>query len=78
MDPRILTGFSYRVRPADAKKHLFGGAALVLQGIGRGYGKRLTFASTSLNNNENYFWSDSHPEGYGFSIQAVVPGDSFR
>ncbi|ROT69316.1 hypothetical protein C7M84_012510 [Penaeus vannamei] len=47
-------------------------------GIGRGYGKRLTFASTSLNNNENYFWSDSHPEGYGFSIQAVVPGDSFR
>ncbi|XP_069995621.1 uncharacterized protein [Penaeus vannamei] len=78
VDPRILTGFSYRVRPADAKKHLFGGAALVLQGIGRGYGKRLTFASTSLNNNENYFWSDSHPEGYGFSIQAVVPGDSFR
>lgn len=78
VDPRILTGFSYRVRPADAKKHLFGGAALVLQGIGRGYGKRLTFASTSLNNNENYFWSDSHPEGYGFSIQAVVPGDSFK
>lgn len=78
VDPRILTGFSYRVRPADAKKHLFGGAALVLQAIGRGYGKRLTFASSNLNSNENYFWSDSHPEGYGFSIQAVVPGDSFR
>lgn len=78
VDPRILTGFRYRVRPTDSKKHLFGGNALILQAIGRGYGKRLTFASSDLNNNENYFWSDSNPDGYGFSIQAVSPGDDFR
>ncbi|XP_068220230.1 uncharacterized protein [Palaemon carinicauda] len=78
VDPRILTGFKYRVRPADSKKHLFGGRALTLQSIGRGYGKRLTFAGDKLNQNENYFWSDTNPEGYGFSIQAVAPGDAFR
>lgn len=78
VDPRILTGFKYRVRAADSRRPLFNGAALVLQAIGRGYGKRLTFASNDLNNNNNYFWSDSNPEGYGFSIQAVSPGDGFR
>lgn len=78
VDPRILTGFKYRVRAADSKKFLFNGDALVLQAIGRGYGKRLTFASNNLNNNGNYFWSDTNPEGYGFSIEAVSPGDKFR
>lgn len=77
VDPRILTGFKYRVRPVDSKKHLFGGNALTLQSIGRGYGKRLTFESASLNQNENYFWSDTNPEGYGFTIQAVSPGETF-
>ncbi|XP_042218431.1 uncharacterized protein LOC121863739 [Homarus americanus] len=78
VDPRILTGFRYRVRATDSKRPMFSGAALTLQAIGRGYGKRLTFASDNLNNNENYFWSDSNPEGYGFSIQAISPGDDFK
>lgn len=78
VDPSILTGFRYRVRPVNCKKPMFGGAALNLQSIGRGYGKRLTFSSNNLNNNENYFWSDTNPQGYGFSIQAVSPGHSFR
>lgn len=78
VDPRILTGFQYRVRPASSKKSLFGGTALTLLSVGRGYGKRLTFSSENLNCNDNYFWSDSNPEGYGFSIQAVSPGDDFR
>ncbi|XP_064112972.1 uncharacterized protein LOC135219817 [Macrobrachium nipponense] len=78
VDPSILTGFRYRVRPVDSKKHLFGARALTLQSIGRGYGKRLTFSGDKMNQNENYFWSDTNPEGYGFSIQAVAPGDAFR
>ncbi|KAK3881366.1 hypothetical protein Pcinc_014197 [Petrolisthes cinctipes] len=78
VDARIATGFHYRVRPADSRRPLFQGCALLLQAIGRGYGKRLTFAGDKLNNNENYFWSDSNPEGYGFTIQAVSPGDYFR
>ncbi|CAL4089408.1 unnamed protein product [Meganyctiphanes norvegica] len=77
VDPRIITGFKYSVRPADSKKCLFGGDALVLQSVGRGYGKRMTFESKSLNQNENYFWSDTNPEGYGFTIQAVSPGETF-
>lgn len=78
VDPRILTGFRYCVRPVDSKRYMFGGAALTLQSIGRGYGKRLTFSSDRLNDNENYFWSDTNPEGYGFSIQAVSPEENFR
>ncbi|KAK4312464.1 hypothetical protein Pmani_016127 [Petrolisthes manimaculis] len=78
VDARIATGFHYRVRPADSRRPLFQGCPLLLQAIGRGYGKRLTFAGDKLNNNENYFWSDSNPEGYGFTIQAVSPGDYFR
>jgi len=77
VDPRILTGFKYRVRPADSRKSLFAGESLVLQSVGRGYGKRLTFEGKSLNQNENYFWSDTNPEGYGFTIQAVCPGETF-
>lgn len=73
-----MTGFKYQVRPVNSKRSLFGGNPVTLQAIGRGYGKRLTFASDNLNNNENYFWSDSVPEGYGFCIQAVAPGDHFR
>jgi hypothetical protein len=42
-----------------------------------GYGKRLTFTGETLNNNECYFWSDSEPEGFAFSIQAVDEGQKF-
>ncbi|XP_076064177.1 uncharacterized protein LOC143038612 [Oratosquilla oratoria] len=78
VDPRIVPGFQYRVRPVDSNKPMFGGSALLLQSVGRGYGKRLTFASSSHNHNDNYFWSDTHPEGYGFSIEVLAAGDSFR
>jgi len=36
-----------------------------------GYGKRLTFTGKTKNNNECYFWSDSEPSGFAFSISAV-------
>lgn len=44
-----------------------------------GYGKRITFKSNmhNLNNNTNFFWSDSYPEGYGFEPQAVFCGMKF-
>lgn len=42
-----------------------------------GYGKRLTFSGDSLNNNDCFFWSDSDPEGFAFSIQAVEEGTNF-
>lgn len=38
-----------------------------------GYAKRLTFTPFPgcLNNNSNYFWSDSYPDGLGFEPRAV-------
>ena len=38
---------------------------------------RLTFSGDSLNNNDCFFWSDSDPEGFAFSIQAVDEGSNF-
>lgn len=77
VDTRILAGFSYRVRPAHSRKHLFGGRSLLLKSIGMGYGKRITFHSDRLNHNNNYFWSDSFSDGLGFSIQVVSVGMKF-
>ncbi|XP_050434302.1 uncharacterized protein LOC126841730 isoform X2 [Adelges cooleyi] len=79
VDPRIIPGFHYKVRPAGLKHHLFDGNALQLISIGMGYGKRITFKPNrhSLNNNTNYFWSDSYPDGYGFEPQAVFCGMKF-
>ncbi|XP_022089948.1 uncharacterized protein LOC110978919 [Acanthaster planci] len=84
IDPRIMPGFKYRVRilgneatevtPA-APRYQFRGEALHLLRVGQGYGKRLTFTADSLNENTNYFWSDSIPTGYGFAIVAVHAGD---
>ena len=56
---------------------MFGGRALTLQSIGMGYGKRITMEGDNLNVNDNYFYSDTHPNGYGFSLQALCPGDKF-
>lgn len=75
MDPRILPGFRYRVRHVGTERYLFNGRALTLQSIGLGYGKRLTFTGDSLNFNDNYFWSDSDPRGFAFSLDAVQPAD---
>lgn len=60
-------------------KYLFKGKALTLQSIGRGFARRITFepVDSTLNNNENYFWTDSRPEGYAFEIEAVSIGDKF-
>ena len=74
MDKRITTGFKYRVRPLDFISSFFNGQALTLEKLGMGYGKRLTFESEFKNENDNYFWSDSNPGGYGFSPVALEPG----
>ncbi|GLV34717.1 hypothetical protein CBL_09198 [Carabus blaptoides fortunei] len=77
VDPRIVPGFSYRVRPNDRKEHLFAGRALKLQSIGMGYAKRLTFTPDSLVEPNNYFWSDTHPDGVGLEPRAVHTGMKF-
>lgn len=78
VDPKIVPGFAYRVRPNGTDDYLFDGAALVLKSIGKGYGKRLTFHSEATEN-DNYFWSDSNnEEGFSFSIQVIFEGDKFN
>uniref|UniRef100_A0A0A9YBD2 Exoglucanase A n=3 Tax=Lygus hesperus TaxID=30085 RepID=A0A0A9YBD2_LYGHE len=79
VDPRIVPGFHYKVRPAFGKRRpLFGGRALRLMSVGMGYGKRITFAPDVLNAPENFFWSDSHPDGLGFEPSAVRAGMNFE
>jgi len=80
VDPRVIPGFHYKVRPTGHKNYFFEGNALQLVNIGMGYGKRITFKpdSQNLNNNTNFFWSDSYPEGYGFQPQAVFCGMKFE
>ncbi|XP_038048017.1 uncharacterized protein LOC119722077 [Patiria miniata] len=84
IDPRIMPGFRYRVRilsgdstemTQETPRYQFRGEPLHLLRIGQGYGKRLTFTSESLNDNTNFFWSDTNPSGYGFGIVAVQTGD---
>lgn len=75
IDPRIMPGFRYRVRRLRSDKYLFDGQALVLQSIGLGFAKRITFEGNSYNFNDNYFWSDSDPNGFAFALEAVRPGD---
>nr|XP_034334692.1 uncharacterized protein LOC117691888 [Crassostrea gigas] len=77
VDENICPGFRYRVRYMGSKDFLFNGEPRMLQSIGLGYGKRLTFSGETLNNNENFFWSDSRPEGYAFTVCAVEAGDKF-
>ena len=78
VDKNVVSGFAYRVRRNGTNEYLFGGVALVLQTIGRGYGKRLTFESQDVEN-DNFFWSDSNDdEGFAFSIQVVFKGDKFN
>lgn len=78
MDPRIIPGFYYRVRPNDRKEHLFQGRALRLVSIGMGYAKRLTFEPDSLVEPNNYLWSDNHPDGLGLEPRAVHVGMRFN
>lgn len=78
VDPRIIPGFYYRVRPNDRKEHLFDGRTLKLVSIGMGYAKRLTFEPDSLLHPNNYLWSDNHPDGLGLEPRAVHKGMRFR
>lgn len=78
VDPRIIPGFYYRVRPNDRKEHLFQGRALRLLSIGMGYAKRLTFQPDSLVEPNNYLWSDNHPDGLGLEPRAVHEGMRFN
>ncbi|XP_045461929.1 uncharacterized protein LOC123672022 isoform X2 [Harmonia axyridis] len=78
VDPRIMPGFYYRVRPNDRKSHLFNGKTLRLLNIGMGYAKRLTFESESKIENNNYLWSDNHPDGLGLEPRALHEGMKFK
>ncbi|GJQ77032.1 hypothetical protein Trydic_g15226 [Trypoxylus dichotomus] len=78
VDPRILPGFYYRIRPNHRKQHLFNGQSLKLVSIGMGYAKRLTFESESKLNANNYLWSDNHPDGLGLEPRAVLKGMKFQ
>ncbi|KAJ8929434.1 hypothetical protein NQ314_017883 [Rhamnusium bicolor] len=77
VDPRVIPGFYYKVRPNDRVDHLFGGRALKLLSIGMGYAKRLTFQPDSLVSPDNYLWSDNHPDGLGLEPRAVHKGMKF-
>ncbi|XP_050299541.1 uncharacterized protein LOC126738317 [Anthonomus grandis grandis] len=78
VDSRVIPGFSYKVRPNNKKYHLFGGRALRLISIGMGYAKRLTFEPDTLNNPDNFLWSDNHPDGLGLEPRAVSKGMKFN
>jgi hypothetical protein len=72
----IVPGFSYRVRLNGSSEYLFDGKALVLEAIGQGYGKHLTFESDNLLYNRNFFWSDSNPpNGFAISISLPILGE---
>ncbi|KAF7272533.1 hypothetical protein GWI33_014693 [Rhynchophorus ferrugineus] len=77
VDPRIIPGFCYKVRPNNRKNHLFNGRALRLQSVGMGYAKRLTFEPDNAINANNYLWSDNHPDGLGLEPRAVNVGMKF-
>ena len=74
----ILPGFRYRVRLSDTNDYLFGGKALKLESVGQGYGKRITFESKDILENNNFFWSDSHEAGFAFSPEILSGGDVFE
>lgn len=86
IDKRVVPGFKYRVRPlpklgkpSTMLPCLFNGKGLTLKTIGRGYARRFTFEAdkNKLNDNENYFWSDNHPDGCAFELEVISDGDKF-
>lgn len=78
IDSRIVPGYRYYVRYIGTNQYLFNGEARRLISIGLGYGRRMTFEGDSLNFNDNYFWSDSTPSGFAFSVEAVKEGDVYQ
>ncbi|ELT96169.1 hypothetical protein CAPTEDRAFT_177942 [Capitella teleta] len=77
VDKRVVPGFKYAVRKLGTESYLFKKQTLALQRVGIGYGKRITFESQLKNSNDNYFYSDTFPAGYGFSVVAIADGDAF-
>ncbi|XP_003745808.2 uncharacterized protein LOC100902795 [Galendromus occidentalis] len=75
VDKRVIPGFLYKVRVSDSPDYLFDGQPMLLESVGRGYGKRITFESETRNDPCNYFYSDSAKEGFAFSPIAVRVGD---
>lgn len=71
VDKSITPGFSYKVRKNLTNEYLFDGKALPLENVGLGYGKRITFQGDALNDNNNFFWSDSRVHGFGFTLQTL-------
>ncbi|XP_052811561.1 uncharacterized protein LOC128239116 [Mya arenaria] len=78
LDRRIAPGFRYTVRYIDTSEYLFEGEARRLESIGLGYARRLTFQGDRLNFNDCFFWTDSNPNGFAFTIEAVREGDAYR
>lgn len=74
----ILPGFRYRVRLGGTNEYLFDGKALKLESTGQGYGKRITFESDDILDNNNFFWSDSHETGFVFSPEFLSGGEVFE
>ncbi len=58
---------------------MFGGNGLTLQNIGFGYSRRITFVPPSgcLNNNDNYFYSDSRKYGFAFQLEIVSADEKY-
>lgn len=66
------------MRKNFTNEYLFDGEAKYLESIGLGYGKRITFEGETLNENNNYFWSDSHAHGYGFILETISHEDIYN
>jgi len=75
--PDIVPGFKYTARANGTTDFIFERKPKLLESIGQGYGKRLTFESEDILNNNNYFWSDSSPMGYAFSIHVIDVATTF-
>lgn len=76
VDLMITPGYPYRLRLNGTDDFLFGGKPLTLLSVGQGYGKRLTFHSDDILNNNHYFWSDSNPpNGFAVSICLSINGE---
>eukprot|EP00795_Rhopilema_esculentum_P017639 gene17639-9283_t len=73
----IAPGFRYMVKENGTNKLLLGGQAKYLERIGQGYGRRLTFETEDVLENDNFFWTDSNRGGYIFTIEAISVGDRF-
>ena len=74
----ILPSIKYRVRLGGTNEYLFDGKALKLESIGQGYGKRITFESDNILENNNFFWSDSHEAGFAFSPEILSGDEEFQ